>query len=32
MSAKKIAKLIAVCLTCLLLIWGLVALIQLIKT
>jgi hypothetical protein len=32
MSPKNIAKLIAVCLTCLLLIWGLVELIQLIKT
>lgn len=32
MSAKKIAKLIAACLACLLLIWGMVALIQLIQT
>lgn len=32
MSLKNIAKLIAVCLICLLLIWGLVELIQLIKT
>lgn len=32
MNPRKIAKLIAVCLTCLLLIWGLVELIQLIKT